>query len=1099
MTNAILIYRSLRFHARSHLGALLGAAVGTAVLIGALLVGDSVRGSLRSMALSRLGASEFALVSNDRFIRAGLAEELARATGAQVAPALQVDGTAVASDGSARANHVQVLGIEARFWEFGTASGRLSTPGTDEVILNQPLAEQLRAKVGDQILLRVDKPSRFSREAPLSPQDDFALPLRVTVSAIASEGQMGRFSLQANQVAPFNAFVSLSWLNERLELPGRANLLLLGALRGDGISALQKALRETWQLADAELEMRELPDGTRELRTPRVFLDAAVVDAAMTNHPMASGALTYFVNELRSGAKAAPYSMVTATGPPVVPDGVGEKEILVNPWLATDLGLEPGDTLDLSYFVIGAARRLEERTNQFTVRSILPLEGMAGDPNWMPSFPGIEKAESTRDWDSSLPIQLEKIRPQDEEYWKKHRGTPKAFISLAAGQSLWTNRFGQLTAIRFPAGTPISTLSKEVLDALDPASVGLGFTPVRQQALAASAQAQDFGQLFLGFSFFLIAAALLLMALLFQFGIERRATEIGTLLAVGFPPGHVRRLLVFEGVGLALVGALVGVPGGILYARAMLYGLSTIWRDAVGTSALQYHGQPSTLITGIASGLVVASLTLWLALRKQARQPARVLLAQGAELERSGRRQQNSRGIWIGWLSSAAAMLILGAAGLQQRAANPGVFFLAGTLLLISGMGFAAAWLTALAGSESSCAPRLSDLGLRNAARRRRRSLTTMGLLACGSFLIAAIGVFRLEVSDAVGKRSSGTGGFALLGESSFPIVHDLNSEQGRQFFGLGDRDWAGVRVVPFRVRAGEDASCLNLNRAQRPTLLGVRPEHLNERRAFTFSQVADGHNERNPWLLLNGREPDGSVPAIADAASIQWALGKKVGDVLTYTDERGREFQIRLVAAVANSILQGNVIIAESEFLKRFPSESGYRLFLADVDPPQPERINDVAALLSRATQDYGLEVIPAARRLAMLNAVQNTYLNTFQVLGGLGLLLGSVGLGVVVLRNVLERRNELALLLAVGLRPRALRWLVVSEHGALLLAGLCIGILSAFVAVLPTVLAPGAELPWRSLGLTLGAVFTSGLLWTWAAAHLALRGKLLDALRNE
>src|SRR6266581_5183174 len=77
MTFSTLVFRSLRFHARAHFGALLGAAVGSAVLIGALVVGDSVRGSLRDMALARLGKVQLALAANDRFFRADLATALA--------------------------------------------------------------------------------------------------------------------------------------------------------------------------------------------------------------------------------------------------------------------------------------------------------------------------------------------------------------------------------------------------------------------------------------------------------------------------------------------------------------------------------------------------------------------------------------------------------------------------------------------------------------------------------------------------------------------------------------------------------------------------------------------------------------------------------------------------------------------------------------------------------------------------------------------------------------------------------------------------------------------------------------------------------------
>jgi ABC-type antimicrobial peptide transport system permease subunit len=250
--------------------------------------------------------------------------------------------------------------------------------------------------------------------------------------------------------------------------------------------------------------------------------------------------------------------------------------------------------------------------------------------------------------------------------------------------------------------------------------------------------------------------------------------------------------------------------------------------------------------------------------------------------------------------------------------------------------------------------------------------------------------------------------------------------------------------------------------------------------------------------LLLH----DNEVPAIGDAASIQWALGKKIGDTIDYTDERGQKFKVRLVAGIANSILQGNLIIDEAEFVKRFPGEAGHRLFLIDMAASgngESNRVEKVSAALSRALQDVGLELTPATQRLAAFNAVQNTYLNTFQVLGGLGLLLGSAGLGVVVLRNVLERRSELGLLQAVGFRRRSLQWLVLSEHGGLLALGLAVGIMAAIAAVLPALLAPGAETHYVALAATLAGVFLSGLVWTWLATRLALRGELLKALRNE
>jgi len=1180
MTLRTLILRSLRFHARSHLGALLGAAVGSAVLIGALVVGDSVRGSLRDMALARLGRVQLALASNDRFFRAELAKGLEGSSGGVVVAVLQLLATTTTADDSARANRVQLLGVDDRFWNLDAKAAPFQSPGADEVVLNERLAQQLKAKVGDTVLLRVSRPSALSRETPITPQEDSSVALRVTVRAIAGDSCLGRFSLQASQIPPFNAFVSLAWLQEKVQLPGRANMMLVSSSGNVTPTFDTASLRKEWKLADAELELREIPGlNALELRTSRVFLDPSVADVALQAATNASGVLTYFVNELRLGDRATPYSMVTAMGAPVVPAGMRDDEFVINQWLADDLNVKPGEELELKYFVMDLGRKLEERNARFRVRSVVPLNGAAADPTLMPDFPGLDKAESTRDWDPSLPVSLDKIRPKDEEYWKQYRGTPKAFITLAAGQKLWSNRFGNLTAVRylFPSHTfsrgmmsipaialppasspngaaanavaptarlPVPTQSAEVTAALrkakteieqhllsriDPASIGLQFEPVLQQALAAVDQSQDFGGLFLGFSFFLIVAALLLMALLFQFGIEQRATEVGTLLAVGFAPKQVRRLLMFEGGALALVGGVIGLAGGLWYARAMLRGLSTVWRDAVGTSSLSFHAEPATLAIGAFAATVVAWVTVWLALRKQAKQPARELLAEGAVDEskvQSSKSKNQSRRVVVAILGALGAIALIGWALGTGNTANAGAFFGAGALLLIAGLAFASAYLSRLAADVGGEVPRfsLSQLGVRNCARRRTRSLSTLGLLASGSFLIASIGVFRLDAVKDAEKRSSGTGGFAGIGESTLPVVHDLNTQKGREFFGLDDKSLDGVQVVPLRVRDGDDASCLNLNRAQKPRLLGVKPELLAEREAFTFAKTAKGLSNEKPWMLLKastggasvpaspdskrGRESEvtareyarptdeTAVPAIGDANSIQWAMGKKVGDTLDYTDDRGRAFKIRLVGAVANSILQGNLLIDEAEFLKRFPSEDGYRMFL--MDAPSKD-VPEVSATLTRALRDVGLELTPAARRLAMFNAVQNTYLGTFQILGGLGLLLGSVGLGVVVLRNVLERRSELAVLMAVGFRARALKWLVLSEHGALLVLGLGLGVVSALVAVLPAVLSPGSEVPYLSLALTLIGVLLSGALWTWLATLVAVRGRLLDALRNE
>jgi putative ABC transport system permease protein len=411
---------------------------------------------------------------------------------------------------------------------------------------------------------------------------------------------------------------------------------------------------------------------------------------------------------------------------------------------------------------------------------------------------------------------------------------------------------------------------------------------------------------------------------------------------------------------------------------------------------------------------------------------------------------------------------------------------------------------------------------VRNSVRRQGRSLATVALLACGSFLVIAVGANRQDPRQSAERRSSGTGGFALYGETGLPVFDDLNGPSGRDTYGLDDPSLKGVRFVPLRLRPGDEASCLNLNRPQVPRLLGVNAEALRRRNAFTFAQQL--HRSADPWSLLERAEPDGAVPAVGDVNTVTWSLGKSLGGSLAYVDDQGRRFRLRIVGILANSILQGSLLISEGNFVQRFPSQEGYQVFLIDApgsafdvrrsalgdgeaEPgterptPNAERRTSeaVAQTLSRALEDVGLELTPAPERLAAFNAVENTYLSIFAVLGGLGLLLGSIGLGVVVLRNVLERRGELALLRAVGFRRGALQWLLFSEAALLLTLGLAAGVLSALVAVVPAMSSPGAEVPALSLTLTLSMVFISGFLWTWGATALALRGSLLSALRNE
>jgi putative ABC transport system permease protein len=1071
--------------------------ISTAILVGALVVGDSVRYSLRKIVFDRLGTTEFALSSGDRFFRNRLADELAESLSVAVAPLLQTTGIAIVDGGERRVNDVQVVAVDSRFGVMGSVGEVFSQLNPGEAIVNLPLASHLGIGENDEILLRMEKQDVMPKDTPLSVDSDTSLARRFRVRSIVGETEFGKFNLRADQLTPNTVFVSLSFLSREMGFENRANVLLVGGNDDEAldIHGVNGVLHKAWTLSDAGLEWKEIPErNIVELRSKRIFLNPSIADSLQAYGGKTQSILTYFVNGLRIGDRSTPYSFISAPGPPLIPESMQDDEIAINAWLAEDLNADVGDKIQLSYYVLGPRRELLEKKSEFRIISVVPMQGIYADRDLLPDFPGLSDVENCRDWDTGIPINLAKIRDKDEQYWDDFRGTPKAFVTLDAAQEMWANRFGDLTAIRF-WDAQRSEVESFLKGELDPGVFGFVLQDVKKEGLRASSQSVDFSQLFLGLSFFIIAAALLLTSLLFVFNTENRSEENGLLLALGFSKKTVKRTVLREGGVLVLIGSLLGGILGILYNGIILGALKTVWRGAVGTSALHIHLRFSSLLIGVSIGVVIAFFTIWLVTLKQIKRPIAGLQRGIVQIETIGKKRP-LMSLIIGFCCWIALLPILFVADFGRGNQAFVFFFVAGSLFLIGGISFANVVLNRMGKITESV--RLSNLsiGIRNNARKRSRSITLLGLLACGLFIVFTVGANRLNALKDAERRDSGTGGFALFGEISMPILYDLNSQKGTQFYGLDAIKSEDVKYVPFRVKRGDDASCLNLNRVICPQLIGVLPEELASRRAFTFADATDEVDRDNPWMVLEKELPYGVIPAVADLSVIVWGLGKSVGDILTYTDEKGETFHVKLVGGLANSVFQGNVIISENNFLQKYPSISGYRMFL--VDAPA-ERVTNVSDNLKWALQDQGLELTLASTRLALFNTVQNTYLSIFLILGSFGLLLGCVGLGIVVWRNVNERRGELALLRAVGFSQKSIRNILLSEHVALLVAGIIFGIFAAMLAILPSFLTPGAEIPYLTILIILVIVSLNGVTWTYLAAALAAKQELVPALRKE
>ena len=1058
MTGAAFVRRGLWFFRASYAGVVAGTALGAMVLLGALLAGDSVTETLRQTAAARLGKVDAVLGGGDRLFRAALADDLA-ADAVTAAPVLVLNAVVSVPGNDRSLAGVQVIGVDRRFFQLAPDAGGTAAPVERGFYVNEHLARRLDLGPAQSLVLRFTKPAAMAGDVPLAGNAAAQQVLRGEVVKVCGDGDFGRFSLATSQLPQATVFVPLERLQQAVNQPDKANLLLL---RGETAGLLEK-VRSRCTLEDYGLTVADVPlAGAVEVRTSRVFFDSQVAAVVQRCLPTAQPVITYLANTIAANGKATPYSMVTAVDAAAAPflpaDTAGA---VLNQWEADDLGAAIGDEVKLDFYALDAANRLVERSATMPIVGIVPLSGLAADREWMPDFPGVAEAENAADWDPGVPLDFKRIREHDEAYWDAHRGTPKLFLPLAKGRELFGNRWGEFTALRVPAAaTSRDTVAAEVLAAMSPAVAGLTLRQVRAEGLAAAASPVDFAGLLLGMSVFLMAAAVALTAMLFRFHLEQRNRESGLLAALGIPPGRLLRWRLAEGLAVVTVGSLLGTVLALVYTRLLLGWLATIWSGPGEPGGMVFHATPATVIGGVVGFGAMMMAVIWWVTRRQMRQPASLRLAAGTEEIRRGKAKS---GAWLAIVFSMAGLCAMAASGLIGA---QGACFLAGGCFLLAGLAAYHGTLRQPVTGGVLTAKRLVAL---NCGRRAMRSLVVVGSLAAGVFLVIAVAAFRKPGSTAWQLRDSGTGGFALWLEVTSPAGGD-----------------PPANALPIRVGGGDAADCFNLNSVARPRLLATAAATLAQRGSFTIKHVIPGCEKS--WNALREGEV---MRAFVDESTLMWVLKRKLGDRLTYQDEWGRDYPVEIAGTLADSVFQGSFVVDETRFLQHHPTAAAPRIFL--LDPP-----GELAATrdgLEQTLADRGAVVTPTSERLAAFHAVENTYISIFQVLGGLGVILGSAGLGLVTARNLMERRYEFAILHSLGIPPAVTRRVVLGEVAQLIRWGLGLGWLAAVVAILPTLTATGwaASLAWTAvLVLAIG-------LCAWGGSWLVFRRRFATAVNAQ
>lgn len=865
-----LVWRNICFAKRKNCSLIAIIALATALITGALILGSSVRQSLRDEAFARSGEVDAALLPQNRWF----SDELTSGMQGEAISIIQVDAFSYDKDGLPR--KVKLYGVDERFFPF--VYGQKASQVQGEALISAESLSQLGLNAGEALRLRLPASSHFAEGLSWSLGEQEMMGLRLPTRV--AEVETG-FQLSSGQRDSINVFISKSELAQKLDKEGRGNILLC---KGAGAGQLRDGKLPS--LGDYGLKLSQLPSGQWELQSEQTFIPEAVAQAVAAVGKQ-ERLFTYFVNEIKAGGHSTPYSFITGASD----SQLQGSECSITQWLADDLQVKAGHALDITYFELQAQGELKQAEGQLIVKNIIPT---ADRRELTPPFPGFTDSESCDDWDPSIPVDMDSIRDKDEAYWDEYQGSPKLFISLAKAQVLFGSSHGQLSAIRFE-DDPTVALEQALAQHIRLFQE----LPLKQLNAAGSEQAMDFAGLFLALSFFVIVAALILLLCIAKLRLQAKQHELALLQSLGYSHGILLRLLMAEFAAYTIVGALMGCALAFGYVSGILYLLNTLWNSVSGYSIIAFHWQMSDLVIGFAASMSICLASIF------------VLSKRRQQLKRDFSQKQWTRSDQV-----QTAVLALLTVGLMATAGDASLFFGCSFLLLLLCFKLAKYALLKLRESELS----FWGLALRNISRNIARSMSILSTFSLGLFICLLTIINYRDMGDDASPQA-GTGGYYGIIETVVPIRHHLNSAEGKKEYKLPEE--ASIQYHQLKRADGSLAGCLNLNRVVRPQVLAAPLSALEGRFTFTDSTAQ--------WQLLEESQPDNIIPIIADAEVVQWSLGKQVGDCIPYTAEGGQEYQLKIVATLDKSIFQGYVLCSEANMARMYPSMGGSNIILLD------------------------------------------------------------------------------------------------------------------------------------------------------------------------
>lgn len=1017
-----LFKRSISYY-QSYYKLVTGAVIAMmTVLVGSLMVGDAVRGTLVDRVHERLGNTETVITSGTGF----LDDEIMKRPLLEKAQGYLLTDGFVSHGG--RMIAVQVWGTDLDSIDYG------------EALINEPLASQLEGE--EDFVLHLPAHSLVP-SGSLFVTQSYSTQLRLHTRSVKTVEEGGNLLLHNDQTLPLNVFVSREELAEQMELQGKINLIMLPDMVDED------AFAAVWNPSFSGIKVEK-----GAVTTDRIFMQQQVVDAV---EPQRTN-LAYLVNDLYAKGDSVPYSFVTATdcwnGEPLTGN-----EMLVSDYLANRLQVKSGDSLHVDYFVTGAMKALETRTQSFVIKRVIPLEEISCDSLLMANFPGLSNVDRCTDWDSDLPINMNRIQKIDEDYWYNYHQAPKALVAYDAVKKDWGSSFGVATSI-------YKENAEGQVAKITPQQMGVMVGHPREAGLYSAQNGTDFSSLFLALGFFIILSGILLMQNpLVEMLIQRRG-EILLLSTLGYSRKRIASWLMGEIFTVVPFAGLLGTLVGIAYAAVILFLLGTVWSGATHTEGFRLHVNEMTLVGGFIAGMAICALTAWwtiysVILSRIPQNTNNAVLNDAEILSDPNGFNPNStslkkdRSNSIIWGIPLLILCFISFIYNLLSSHSVVLFVVSGLLWLVASSLCFIAYIERMAHKDVAFS-RQSMLW-KSLVANRSQVLLSFWALAVGVFTVFAVGLNRPDFSHSV-EDAATTGSYNLWCDSRIPMEYDLNNVQVRKKLSLQDLD-EDVGFMQCLKYTQDEASCLNLNKVSTPTVLGV--DLLDLAKDFQID------------VTPLEQKSDGIYPILMDQESLVWSMMKSVGDTLLYRNSRGEDVQLLIAGSYPTGIFHGTALMDKRQFRELWPEQSGSRLFLVRTGLERQDVVKD---LLETALSEYGLQICTTTERFELFFTVTDTYLTIFLTLGGLGLFIGIISLVVVMRKILVSRRDEIRMLFTLGYSRNTVFQQLYRESVVVPVAGIIIGATGSIISISANVGGAGWG-TWMVAILTLGAILLSAI----------------------